>query len=182
MLDSRVRSRVRDRIGSASGNLRAIASRGRSTDGNTVGASASSIEESIEIAVPVERAYEQWTRFEELPKFMEGIVSVRRDPLNDRSLHWEANIAGAHREWDAEITEQSENQRVAWCSTNGAHNAGVVTFHRLSPNRCKVMLQMDYEPEGVVATAGDQLGVLRRRVCGDLARFRDYMEQPRATR
>jgi len=112
---------------------------------------------------------------------MEGVVSVRRDPLDDRHLHWEAEIAGARREWDARITEESENQRVAWCSTDGTPNAGVVTFHRLTPDRCKVMLQMEYEPEGPLDAAGDRMGLVRRRVRGDLARFRDRVEKPGAS-
>ena len=105
-----------------------------------------SIEESVEVAVPVETAYNQWTQFEEFPRFMEGVESVRQ--IDDTHLHWVAKIAGKRVEWDAEITEQHPDERVAWKSTSGATHAGVVTFHRLAPDRSKVMLQLDTEPEG----------------------------------
>ena len=122
----------------------------------------SSVEESVEVEVPVRTAYNQWTQFEEFPRFMEGVESIRQ--LDDTHLHWTAEIAGARREWDAEITEQRPDERVAWRSTSGTTNAGVVTFHRLDEGRTKVMLQLDVDPEGLVETvdlAGD-LVVVRR--------------------
>jgi uncharacterized membrane protein len=133
-----------------------------------------SIEHSIEVDVPVRMAYNQWTQFEEFPKFMEGLKSVRQ--LDDRRLHWHAEIAGREKEWDAEITEQHPDERVAWRSTSGAPNAGVVTFHRLSDTRTKIMLQLDYEPEGMTETVGDALGVMTMRVRNDLARFKEFIE------
>ena len=137
-----------------------------------------SVEESIEVNVPVDTAYNQWTQFEEFPRFMEGVESVTQ--LDDRHLHWVASIAGVEREWDAEITEQHPDERVAWRATSGAENAGVVTFHRLSPDTTKVMLQLDFEPEGVVEQVGDKLGVVGRRAQGDLRRFKTFIEaEPR---
>src|SRR5204863_4580997 len=100
----------------------------------------STIEESIEVRVPLTTAYNQWTQFEEFPQFMEGVESVRQ--LDDTHLHWVAEIAGARREWDAEITEQIPDERIAWRSTSGTTNAGVVTFHHIDPSSSKVMLQL----------------------------------------
>lgn len=134
------------------------------------------IEESIEIDVPVEKAYEQWVRFEEFPKFMKGVLEVRRDSLSPDKLHWRAQVAGVEREWEAEIVEQAPNQRVAWRSIEGTRNAGVVTFHHLEDGRCKLMLQLDQESESPLEAAGDATGLLRRRVRGDLKRFRDFVE------
>jgi uncharacterized membrane protein len=134
----------------------------------------SSVEESVEVQVPVRTAYDQWTQFEEFPRFMEGVESVRQ--IDDTHLHWKAEIAGTTREWDAEITEQRPDERVAWRSTSGTTNAGVVTFHRLDDARTKVMLQVDMEPEGFVETAGDKLGFVKRRAIGDLERFKDFIE------
>ena len=134
----------------------------------------SQIERSIEVAVPVRTAYNQWTQFEEFPRFMEGVEEVRQ--VDDRHLHWRAEIGGKELEWDAEIVDQVPDKRIAWHSTTGAKNAGVVTFHRLSDDRTRIMLQLDYEPEGVVETAGDLLGVVERRAAGDLERFRDFIE------
>src|ERR687889_2102698 len=104
------------------------------------------IEQSIEVAVPLQTAYNQWTQFEEFPAFMEGIEEVRQ--LDDTHLHWVAEIGGQREEWDAEITEQHPDERIAWTSTSGKGNAGVVTFHRLDDTRSKVMLQLDWESEG----------------------------------
>jgi uncharacterized membrane protein len=134
----------------------------------------STIEESIDVRVPVSTAYNQWTQFEEFPRFMEGVERVAQ--LDDTRLHWAAEIAGQRREWDAEITEQRPDERIAWTSTEGARNAGVVTFHRLSDDTTRVMLQLEYEPEGVVESAGDVLGVVRRRAKGDLERFKEMIE------
>lgn len=134
----------------------------------------STIEESIEIGVPVSTAYNQWTQFEEFPSFMEGVESVRQ--VDDTHLHWVAEIAGQRREWDARITEQHPDERVAWTSEGGQRHAGVVTFHELAPDRTKVMLQIDHEPEGVVDTVGDAMGFVRRRATGDLRRFKELVE------
>jgi uncharacterized membrane protein len=135
------------------------------------------IEKSIEIEVPVRTAYNQWTQFEEFPKFMEGIKEVKQ--VDDTHLHWKADIWGKEKEWDAEITEQIPDKRIAWRSRDGALNAGVVSFHRLSDSKSKVMLQMEYDPEGVVENAGDAVGVVSQRVLGDLERFKRYIESRR---
>ncbi|HEU4503519.1 MAG TPA: SRPBCC family protein [Nitrospira sp.] len=132
------------------------------------------IEKSIEIEVPVRTAYNQWTQFEEFPNFMEGVKQVKQ--IDDKHLHWKAEIGGKEKEWDAEITEQIPDERVAWRSRTGAMNAGVVTFHRLSDAKSKVMLQMEYDPEGVVENVGDAVGVVSQRVVGDLERFKKYIE------
>ena len=134
----------------------------------------SNIEESIDVAVPVRTAYNQWTQFEEFPQFMDGVEEVRQ--LDDTHLHWVAEIAGVRREWQAEVTEQTPDQRIAWQSTNGAQHAGVVTFHRIDDGQSRVMLQLDTEPEGIAEKAGDALGVLKRQVKGDLERFKKLIE------
>ena len=134
----------------------------------------STIEESIEVQVPVRTAYNQWTQFEEFPRFMEGVEEVRQ--LDDTHLHWKADVAGQEREWDAEITEQHPDERVAWKSTGGAQHAGVVTFHRIGDEQSRVMLQLDVAPEGVTEQVGDKLGFVKRRVKGDLERFKELIE------
>jgi uncharacterized membrane protein len=134
----------------------------------------STIEESVEVQVPLSVAYNQWTQFEEFPHFMEGVESVKQ--LDDTHLHWCAEIAGAKREWDAEITEQHPDERVAWRATDGAENAGVVTFHKIAPDTTKVMLQLEFDPEGFIETAGDALGFVKRRATGDLQRFKSFIE------
>jgi uncharacterized membrane protein len=132
------------------------------------------VEEGIEVGVDVRTAYNQWTQFEEFPRFMEGVEEVRQ--LDDRRLHWKARIAGVEREWDAEIVEQTPDQRIAWRSTSGAANGGVVTFHRLDDRTTKVMLQMEFEPEGFVERAGEAMGIVQARAVGDLHRFKEFIE------
>jgi uncharacterized membrane protein len=132
------------------------------------------IEKSIDVDVPVRTAYNQWTQFEEFPRFMEGVREVRQ--LDDRRLHWRAQVAGKDKEWDAEITEQTPDQRIAWRSRSGAWNAGVVTFHRLGDGKTRVMLQLEYDPDGVVENVGDALGFVSGRVTGDLERFKTFIE------
>ena len=134
----------------------------------------SQIEESIDVNVPVRTAYNQWTQFEEFPRFMEGVESVKQ--LDDTRLHWVAEVAGRRREWEAKITEQNPDERVAWTSIDGAPNAGVVTFHRIDDNTTRIMLQLEFQPENVVEKAGDALGLVRRRAKGDLQRFKEFIE------
>jgi uncharacterized membrane protein len=135
----------------------------------------SKILESIDVDVPVRVAYDQWTQFEEFPRFMEGVKQVEQ--LTDTMLRWTASIAGVEKTWQAEITEQSPDQRIAWNATSGAENAGVVTFHRLDDERCRVTLQLDVDPEGLLESAGDALGFVQRRAKGDLERFKAFIEQ-----
>ena len=134
----------------------------------------STIEESIEVDVPIRTAYNQWTQFEEFPSFMEGVVQVTQ--VDEKRLHWVAEIAGVRREWDAEITEQHPDERIAWTSTTGMRNAGVVTFHRIDENCTRVMLQLDVEPDDVIEKVGDALGLVRHRATGDMKRFKEMIE------
>jgi uncharacterized membrane protein len=136
------------------------------------------IEASVEVHVPVRTAYDQWTQFEEFPQFMDGVESVEQ--VDDTHLHWVAEIAGVRREWDAEITEQHPDERVAWRATDGADNAGVVTFHHLDDATTKVMLQLDFDPDGFVEQVGDKLGIVTARAKGDLERFKEFIEERRS--
>ena len=132
------------------------------------------VEKSVDVDVPVRRVYDQWTQFEEFPRFMEGVEAVQQ--LDDQRLHWRASIGGKTQEWDAVITDQTPDTRVAWKSTSGAENAGAVTFQPLSNTQTRVHLTLTYEPEGVVEHVGDALGVVSGRVEGDLKRFKEYLE------
>jgi uncharacterized membrane protein len=134
----------------------------------------SQIVETIEVDVPVRVAYDQWTQFEEFPKFMEAVERVEQ--LDDTTLRWTAEVAGVKKAWKAEITEQTPDQRIAWTSTEGAENAGVVTFHRLDDRKTRVTLQLDIEPEGPVESVGDALGFVKRQAKGDLERFKEFVE------
>ncbi|MDT0310367.1 SRPBCC family protein [Streptomyces sp. DSM 44917] len=134
------------------------------------------IEESVEVRVPVSVAYDQWTQFEQFPRFMEGVERIeQRTPT---LTHWVTKVDGVSREFDAEITEQIPDERVAWTTVNGnVRQAGVVTFHRLDEGVTKVMLQLRHEPQGVVETVGDLLGFVQHQVRSDLKNFKKFIEE-----
>ncbi|HEY0888311.1 MAG TPA: SRPBCC family protein [Nocardioides sp.] len=135
----------------------------------------STIEKSLTVDVPVRAAYDQWTQFESFPQFMEGVEEVRQ--LDDRRLHWKAEIAGVKREWDAEIVDQTPDQRITWRATDGTKNVGTVSFApEPMGGATKVTLRMEFEPEGIVEKVGDVLNVVERRVEGDLTRFKEFIE------
>ncbi|WP_030338100.1 SRPBCC family protein [Streptomyces sp. NRRL S-1022] len=135
----------------------------------------SQVEESIEVGVPVSTAYNQWTQFEDFPQFMEGVERIEQ--RSDTLTHWVTKIGGVKREFDAKITEQIPDERVAWTTVDGeSKQAGVVTFHYIDDNTTKVMLQLDYEPEGLAESVGDKLGFVKRQATGDLKRFKEFIE------
>jgi uncharacterized membrane protein len=134
----------------------------------------SQIIESIEVDVPVRVAYNQWTQFESFPQFMEGVERVVQ--VDDATLEWTASVGGKVKHWRAEITEQRPDEVVAWRSTEGAQNDGQVRFETLAMDRTRVEVQLDVEPDGLVEKAGDALGVVERRVHGDLERFKEFVE------
>jgi uncharacterized membrane protein len=136
--------------------------------------SGSSVQESIELNVPLSTAYNQWTQFEQFPKFMDSVQEVKQ--LDDTHLHWRANVAGKPKEWDAEITEQIPDKRIAWRSVGGVHNAGMVTFERVGANRTKVKLEMDYDPETAAEKLGDAVGAVKLTAKGNLKRFKELVE------
>ena len=135
----------------------------------------STIEQTIDVNVPLHTAYNQWTQFEDFPSFMEGVESVTQ--LDDRHLRWVADIGGETREWQAEIVAQEPDRRVAWRATDGKDNAGVVTFQPLDQTTTRVEVQMQWEPEGMKEKAGSMVGMDDRRVKGDLERFNDMIEK-----
>ncbi|MDQ7904193.1 SRPBCC family protein [Phytohabitans sp. ZYX-F-186] len=132
------------------------------------------VTESVDVAVPVRTAYNQWTQFEEFPRFMQGVQEVRQ--MSDTMTHWKTEIGGVKREFDARITEQIPDERVAWTSTEGTRQAGVVTFHRLDDTHSRVTAQMEFAPEGAMEQAGDKLGAVTHRVKSDLKRFKEFIE------
>jgi len=134
----------------------------------------STVEQSIEVGAPISTVYNQWTQFEEFPRFMAGIEEIRQ--VDDRHVHWVAEFGGSRHEWDAEIVEQAPEERVAWSNTDGKENAGVVTFHKIADDRTRVMVQMDWVPEGAKEKLGSALGFDDRRIKGDLERFKALIE------
>jgi len=132
------------------------------------------IQESIEVDAPVRVAYDQWTQFETFPDFMDGVKEVKQ--LDDTHLHWVAEIGGKREEWDAEITEQVPDRRIAWRSVSGNGNAGTVAFEVVDGGRTRVTVGMEYDTTGIVEKAGSALGLDDRRVQADLQRFRKLVE------
>lgn len=133
------------------------------------------IEQSIEVDAPLRKVYNQWTQFEEFPEFMEGIEKVHQ--LDDKRLHWVANIGGKHEEWDAEIQEQVPDQRIAWRSITGRQSDGNISFEKVAENKTRIRAAISYEPEGAMEKIGDAMGIVSARVKGDLKRFKEFVER-----
>ncbi|HEX8373116.1 MAG TPA: SRPBCC family protein [Chthoniobacterales bacterium] len=133
------------------------------------------IEKSITVDAPLTSVYDQWTQFEDFPKFMEGIESVQQ--IDDTHLHWKAQIAGKEKEWDAEIYEQVPNERIAWRSISGAENAGAVFFQPQGDNQTIIRLVLEFQPEELLEKVGTALGIVESRVEGDLERFRTFLQE-----
>jgi uncharacterized membrane protein len=134
----------------------------------------SEVEQSVDLSVPVREAYNQWTQFEEFPRFMDGVDSVQQ--LDDTNLLWRATVAGQPREWRARITEQLPDERVAWQALDGSGPDGVVTFHHIDDANSRVMVQIRYAPERLREKAGSAIGLDSMQVKGDLRRFKDLIE------
>ena len=139
---------------------------------------ATTVEKSVLVAVPVSTAYNQWTQFETFPRFMEGVESVRQ--LSDDRLEWVAEIAGVRRQWQAKILQQVPDQKIAWAATEGATNAGAVTFEDVGGGQTRVNLTLEYEPEGLIENVGDKLNIVENRAEGDLERFKEFIESERS--
>ena len=135
----------------------------------------SQVVETIDVDVPVSTSYNQWTQFEEFPQFLTFVKSITQK--DDTHQHWVVNIGGVEREFDAEITEQKPDERVAWHSTAAeVEHAGVVTFHKLSDTTSRVAVQLDWKPENFVEKVGDALGFDDRAIKNDLANFKKFIE------
>jgi uncharacterized membrane protein len=165
------------------GGVAAAASRRQTRDlvakgtGTVAGGSLSqprTITETIEVAAPISAVYNQWTQFEDFPLFMEGVDHVQQ--LDDTRLHWSATVGGKRNEWDAKILEQHADRQISWISEDGKATRGTVTFEQLAPERTLVRLSMSYKAQGVAETVGSVAGIDRRRVRGDLDRFKELIE------
>ncbi|WP_033353275.1 SRPBCC family protein [Kitasatospora aureofaciens] len=137
----------------------------------------SMVKESVDVDVPLHAAYNQWTLFEEFPRFMEGVDAVTQ--LDDRHNHWRTSIGGVSREFDTEIVDQLPDERIAWRTMDGGDvdQKGVVTFQKLDDLHTRVNMAIDFRPEGIAEKTADVLGVVDRRVKGDLRRFKEFIEE-----
>jgi uncharacterized membrane protein len=132
------------------------------------------IEQSVEVDVPVSVAYNQWTQFEEFPRFMEGVKEVRQ--RDDTHLEWKAEIGGQEHAWLAEVTRQEPDRLISWRSVDGQYNSGKVTFHPLTTDRTRIDVELTYDAEGLTEALGGALGFDSRRVGDDLRRFKEFIE------
>lgn len=133
------------------------------------------IERDVEVNAPRSVVYNQWTRFEDFPRFMEGVERVEQ--LDDQHVRWVAKIAGAQREWDSEITRQEPDDVIAWVGFGEADHMGVIEFDDLSDDRTRVTVRVDWEPQGAAERVADTLGIVERRIAGDLDRFAHFIEE-----
>jgi uncharacterized membrane protein len=132
------------------------------------------VSETVDVNVPVEVAYDLWTRFEQFPTFMEGIEEVSR--IDDTHLHWVAEIGGVRHEWDAEIIDRQPNHRIAWRSTDGLRNDGVVIFERIETGVTRVKVDFEHDSDGLFEKIGAAIGADDRQVQADLLRYKERVE------
>ncbi|MCY1234846.1 Polyketide cyclase / dehydrase and lipid transport [compost metagenome] len=132
------------------------------------------LQETIEVDVPVSTAYNQWTQFESFPEFMRGVESVEQ--IDETSLRFRTDIAGVRREYGAQITEQLPDRRISWVSTDKPRNAGEVSFEPLGPERTRVTVALEWEPEGLLEKAGSAVGADTHQISADLKRFKQFIE------
>ncbi len=130
--------------------------------------------ESVDVDVDVTTAYNQWTQFESFPQFMDGVDEITQ--IDDTHLHWKTSIGGVSREFDATVTEQHPDERIAWKSDDGTSHAGVITFHKLADNQTRVTAQIDIDPEGFAENVADKTGLISHRVKADMANFKKFIE------
>jgi len=147
---------------------------GKGGSRTTGGPSTSTTKEIIDVNVPLRTAYDQWTQFEDFPLFMDNVLEVRQ--LDDGLLRWRASIAGKQEQWDAEITAQVPDERIAWRSIRGAQNDGEVTFRPLSDSMTRIVLRMTYQPRSVAEKVGDTLGLVQSSARSSLERFKEFVE------
>jgi uncharacterized membrane protein len=129
---------------------------------------------SVDVEAPVRVAYNQWTQFEEFPKFMGGVEEIRQ--ITDDTLHWKVVISGVSREFDTVISEQTPDQRIAWTTVDGPEHAGVVTFHKITDDTTRVTLQMDYDPQGFLENVADKVGFVGKQLQSDMESFKEFIE------
>ncbi|HEX4721870.1 MAG TPA: SRPBCC family protein [Pseudonocardiaceae bacterium] len=134
-----------------------------------------SVIETIDVDAPLSAVYDQWTQFSTFPEFMDGVEQITQ--LDDTHTHWVTQVGGARREFDATVTEQHPDERVAWRSTDGTSHAGVVTFHRLDERTTRVTAQIEWETQGIAEKVGAVVGADDRQVRSDLHRFKEFIEQ-----
>ena len=143
--------------------------------GDFAGRDMERVQKTVEVDAPLRAVYNQWTQFEEFPRFMEGVEEVKQ--LDDTRLHWVAKVGGKRAEWDAKIISQEPDRRISWESDDGKQTRGTVTFEELGATRTRIRLAMSYVPEGVLEQAGSAIGLDTRRIRGDLQRFKDQVEE-----
>ena len=167
-----------EKLGSKLGGLGGQLSKNGSGDEDATEAHGSGrrmpIQQSVDVAVPIDEAYDQWTRFEEWPEFMHRVDSVQQ--VDDSTVHISAKVWGVTKEFDAEIVEQRPDERIEWHSEDGLMNSGVVTFHRLAPRLTRIEVTMDVKPDSLLEKAGRGMRFTKRAVRGDLHRFKAYVE------
>jgi uncharacterized membrane protein len=134
----------------------------------------STITRSIDVEVPIRTVYDQWTQFESFPRFMDGVESVTQ--RDDKRVHWKAEIGGVRREWDAEIVDQSPDQRISWRAVDGTDNSGTILFAPADDTSTRITVRLDFEPEGIVEKAADLLNIVDHKVSSDLVRFKQFIE------
>lgn len=129
---------------------------------------------TIEIDRPAHAIFERWKDFESYPEFMSGVEEVRR--LNDATIHWVMDITGEKHEFDAIITRLDEDQCLSWTATDASREHAEVLLTPVDPDHTQLTLTVEYEPDGIKQRSSDWIGLVDRRLRGDLERFKELAE------
>jgi uncharacterized membrane protein len=174
---------VKDAVGSAGGGVKDVVGKGLPGGGSKASSKGlpgvgkgrrMPIQQAVDVAVPIKVAYNQWTQFEDWPRFMHRLERVtQKDPCH---VTFKAKIWGISREFDAEIVEQRPDERIKWRVTNGVDHTGVVTFHELADRLTRIEVNIDVHPDSLIEKAGRGLRHAKRAVRADLSRFKAYVE------
>ncbi len=132
---------------------------------------------AVDLAVPLQVAYNQWTQFEDFPRFLANVKEVRQ--AGPTRVEWHAEVAGKELRWTSEIYEQTSDSRIAWRSVEGSLNGGSVSFLALDEGTTRILVELTYEPQGVLENLGAMVGVLSRYVAANLQTFKEHLERTR---
>src|SRR6478672_3396824 len=144
--------------------------------GNPKATKAMNIIEEIDVGVPISVAYNQWTSFNEFPSFMKKVKNVDEETDEETTISWKAQVFWSHRTWEAKILEQVPDEKIVWKSKGAkGHVDGAVTFHELGPNLTRILVVLEYYPQGFMERTGNIWRAAGRRARLELKHFRRHV-------
>jgi hypothetical protein len=132
------------------------------------------IQRWTDVALPIDKVYDEFTKFDQFPRFMHRVLNVEQKGRD--KISWSEKIWFSSRQWEGRVTEKRKNDRIVWKTNSGMEHKGIVSFHKISDNLTRVMVDMEFEPNGMMEKMASGLRFVKRAVQSDLARFKTYVE------